>query len=104
MEDGAVATSGRSARRFGPGRTLHHLIDPRTGAPALTGPLAVTVVAAEAGWAEAHATALAISDPSAAREHVAATTGISALLVSDDGAVEPLGDVRFVPTPCEAVG
>ena len=28
---GAVATSGRDGRRFGPGRRLHHLIDPATG-------------------------------------------------------------------------
>ena len=64
VDDGAVATSGRTARRFGPGRTLHHLIDPRTGAPAVAGPLSVTVVAQDAAWAEAHATALAISTPS----------------------------------------
>ena len=85
VDDGAVATSGRTARRFGPGRTLHHLIDPHTGAPAVAGPLSVTVVAQDAAWAEAHATALAISDPVEARAYVAAHPGVSALLVSDDG-------------------
>jgi FAD:protein FMN transferase len=103
VEDGAVATSGRSARRFGPGRTLHHLIDPRTGAPAVAGPVSVTVVAHDAAWAEAHATALAISEPSEARAHVAAHAGISALLVTDDGALEPLGRLRLAPVPCRAV-
>ena len=104
VEDGAVATSGRSARRFGPGRTLHHLIDPRTGAPAVAGPLAVTVVARDAGLAEAHATALAISDVAEARAHVAANPDVSALLVSDEGTLEPLGQVRFLQVPREAVG
>lgn len=104
VEDGAVATSGRSARRFGPGRTLHHLIDPRTGAPAVAGPLAVTVVARDAGLAEAHATALAISDVAEARAHVAANPDVSALLVSDEGTLEPLGQVRFLHVPREAVG
>ena len=103
VDDGAVATSGRTARRFGPGRTRHHLIDPQTGAPAVAGPLSVTVVAQDAAWAEAHATALAISDPVDARAHVAAHPGDSALLVSDDGDLEPLGSFRFAPEPVEAV-
>ena len=103
VDDGAVATSGRSARRFGPGRTLHHLIDPRTGAPAVAGPLSVTVVAQDAAWAEAHATALAISDREDARAHVAAHPEVSALLVADDGDLEPLGSIRFAPAAVEAV-
>jgi FAD:protein FMN transferase len=103
VDDGAVATSGRTARRFGPGRTLHHLIDPRTGAPAVAGPLSVTVVARDAAWAEAHATALAISVPEDARAHVAAHPDISALLVSDEGGVEQLGPLRLAPAAVEAV-
>ena len=99
LEEGEVATSGRSARRFGPGRSLHHLIDPRTGAPATAGPLAVTVVARDAAWAEAHATALAISDPGEARAHVAAHPELSALLVFADGSCERLGPVSFEPAP-----
>ena len=62
LSGGGVATSGRDIRRFGPGRSLHHLIDPSTGSPAKPGPLAVTVVAPDAAEAEAHATALAISE------------------------------------------
>ena len=45
VDGGGVATSGRDRRRFGPGRSLHHLIDPATGEPARGGPLTVTVVA-----------------------------------------------------------
>ena len=62
LASGGVATSGRDTRRFGPGGRLHHLIDPATGAPAVAGPLSVTVVAASATEAEAYATALAVSD------------------------------------------
>src|SRR5581483_6575746 len=61
LEAGGVATSGRDARRFGPGGSLHHLIDPETGEPALAGPLTVTVVAPDAAEAEAHSTTLAIA-------------------------------------------
>ena len=68
LESGGVATSGRDCRRFGPGRSAHHLIDPATGAPARGGPLAVTVVGPDAAWAEAHATALAVTAPDAAGE------------------------------------
>ena len=31
LRAGGVATSGREASRFGPARSLHHLIDPETG-------------------------------------------------------------------------
>ena len=61
LDAGGVATSGRDARRFGPARSLHHLIDPDTGESALGGPLTVTVVAPDPVAAEVHATTLAIA-------------------------------------------
>jgi thiamine biosynthesis lipoprotein len=88
---GGVATSGRDVRRFGPGGSLHHLIDPATGEPAGPGPLAVTVVASHAAEAEAHATALAISGPDEMRAHVAANPQISALAVPRAGEPVALG-------------
>jgi thiamine biosynthesis lipoprotein len=88
---GGIATSGRDIRRFGPGRTLHHLIDPTTGAPAAGGPLAVTVVAPDAAEAEAHATALAISSPEEAEAHVVAHPRLAALYVPHEGRVLRLG-------------
>lgn len=91
LSGGGVATSGRDVRRFGPGRSLHHLIDPATGAPAQPGPLAVTVVAPHAAEAEAHATALAIADAAAAAAHVAANPQISALVVPHAGEPSSLG-------------
>lgn len=80
-----LATSGRDRRRWRrDGRELHHLIDPRTGAPAETDLLRVTVVAADAIEAEVAAKSLFL----AGAEHAAAeadAAGIPAILVTDDG-------------------
>lgn len=54
LSEGGLATSGRDRRRW---RGGHHLIDPRTGAPAHTDLLRVTVLAADAVEAEVAATA-----------------------------------------------
>ena len=55
----ALATSGRDRRTWRRGgRTLHHLIDPRTGAPAASDVLRITVVALDAVEAEVAATSL----------------------------------------------
>jgi len=91
LTGGGVATSGRDVRRFGPRRSLHHLIDPQTGRPATAGPLAVTVVADDAVQAEAHATALALMSPEAATQHVASTPAISALYIPHEGVPVALG-------------
>ena len=91
LDSGGIATSGRDVRRFGPGGSLHHLIDPETGAPAEAGPLTVTVVAPDAAEAEAHATALGISSAADAAAHVGAHPRISALYIPHDGAMLPLG-------------
>jgi thiamine biosynthesis lipoprotein len=93
LSGGGVATSGRDVRRFGPGRRLHHLIDPRTGAPAIAGPLAVTVVAPDAALAEATATALAISDEAEAAAHIAAHPPLSALYIPPAGPPLVLGSL-----------
>jgi FAD:protein FMN transferase len=59
LSGGALATSGRDRRTWRrAGRTLHHVIDPRTGVPAETDVLRVTVVASDAVAAEIAATSL----------------------------------------------
>jgi FAD:protein FMN transferase len=93
LRGGGVATSGRDVRRFGPNRQLHHLIDPRTGSPAVAGPLTVTVVAADAAQAEAHATALAISTEAEAYAHIAAQPHLSALYIPHAGPPVALGQL-----------
>ena len=93
LGSGGVATSGRDARRFGPGGLSHHLIDPATGLPAVEGPLSVTVVAASATEAEAHATALAVLDVGDARAYLASRPGLSGLLIP------PVGDAIGIGRP-----
>jgi thiamine biosynthesis lipoprotein len=58
LRHGALATSGSSRRRwFQDGVERHHLIDPRTGEPAVSGLRSVTVAAATCRQAEVGATA-----------------------------------------------
>jgi FAD:protein FMN transferase len=96
LDRGGIATSGRDARRFGPARSLHHLIDPETGESALAGPLTVTVVAPDPVAAEVNATTLAIAGLAEAEELVTARAGISALYVPHLGPAIPLGRLPLV--------
>lgn len=83
IASGAVATSSRLKRRWdtadGP---AHHIIDPRTGRPARTDVVAVTVLAAEAWWAEVQATSLFLSGPAGLDE---LDDTVEALIVLADG-------------------
>jgi len=85
LSRGGLATSGRDRHRWQRnGRELHHLIDPRTGEPAETDLLRVTVVAPDAVEAEVTAKSLFLAGADrAAREADAA--GVAAVLVTDDG-------------------
>lgn len=102
VERGGVATSGRDTRRFGPGGRLHHLIDPATGAPAVAGPLSVTVVAASATLAEAHATALAVTDLDEARDQLGSRRDLGALLIPRSGEPIVIGRLPLAPEPPHA--
>lgn len=56
LERGALATSSTARRRWTAGRLpAHHIIDPRTGAPARTPVVSATAIAATAAEAEAAA-------------------------------------------------
>ncbi len=62
IERGGVATSGKDYRRWlRDGQWQHHLIDPRTGLPAQTDVLSVTVIAPTTFEAEIAAKVIAIS-------------------------------------------
>ncbi|MFI5287528.1 MAG: FAD:protein FMN transferase [Candidatus Dormibacteria bacterium] len=63
VRDAGIATSGISRRRWPGG---HHIIDPRTGAPASTGIAAVSVIAESALRAEVLAKGACLIGPSAA--------------------------------------
>jgi thiamine biosynthesis lipoprotein len=83
--DGALATSGRDRRRWRRGgRELHHLIDPRTGEPAESDLLRVTVAAPDAIEAEVAAKALFLAGAERAAAEADAS-GLAAVLVTDGG-------------------
>ncbi len=83
---GAVATSTTQRRRWHrDGSTKHHIVDPSTNDSAQSPAVLATVVAAEAWWAEAVATAL-IVDPTFI------PTRACALVVFDDGTRRTIGD------------
>jgi thiamine biosynthesis lipoprotein len=81
VSEGAVCTSGHYARyaEIG-GRRYSHIIDPRTGRPAETASLTVTVLAPTAIRADAWATALSVLGP-AGLEQLAGEPGVEALVV-----------------------
>lgn len=84
---GGVATSGRDYRRWRQGaEDAHHIIDPRTGRPAQTDALSVTVVAPSALAAETAAKATLIRG--SAGWEARSTAGVAAaLMVLDDTTV-----------------
>ncbi len=87
---GAIATSTRLRRAWTrAGRTMHHLIDPRTGAPARSGLASVTTVAGEAWEAEVLAKAALVAGPAAGRR-LLLDAGATGLFLHDDGRVEDL--------------
>jgi thiamine biosynthesis lipoprotein len=91
LRSGAVATSSRVKRSWGPANARrHHIIDPLTGRPADTGVQAVTVVADEGWQAEALATAAFL----AGAEHglaILEAGGASGLIVRDDDTLAVAG-------------
>lgn len=87
VSDAAVATSSIKLRRWrAGGRDVHHLIDPRTGQPAASGLLSVTVIDHDPAWAEVWTKAAFLQgahDIAAFAED----TGLAALWVDGTGAL-----------------
>jgi thiamine biosynthesis lipoprotein len=82
----AVATSSLARRRWQyQGAPAHHLIDPRTGAPAVTDLVSVTVVAPRLPEAEIHAKVALILGQSKGLAYLSTQSNVSALLVANDG-------------------
>lgn len=99
IAQGGVATSGRSCRRFGPGKRLHHLIDPATGAPAASADVTVTIVAASTPQAEAHATAVAVLGRDDASAYVQARPYLGALVTANGEPPVAIGDIALADEP-----
>jgi thiamine biosynthesis lipoprotein len=86
IERGGVATSGLDYRRWKvAGEWQHHLIDPRTGRPAKTDLLAVTVVASSAARAETAAKAVLIQGSERGLQWIESQRSLAALLVGQNG-------------------
>ena len=86
LTGGSLATSGcdrRTWRRAG--KTMHHVIDPRTGEPATTDILRVTVIADDAVEAEVAATSLLLAGAEQAAAEADAA-GLPAVIVDVRGA------------------
>ena len=90
LSSGGLATSGRDRRVWRRnGRELHHLIDPRTGAPAESDLVRVTVVAGDAVDAE-----VAAKDLFFAGAQEASQSELAAVLVTEDGRTVLTGALR----------
>ncbi|HET9681892.1 MAG TPA: FAD:protein FMN transferase, partial [Candidatus Limnocylindrales bacterium] len=77
--------SGISIHRWGSGIAVrHHLIDPRTGAPAATDLVQATVIATSARLAEAFAKAAVIVGGEAAPRALRRPGVLGAILLTDD--------------------
>ena len=85
LASGGVATSGRDYRRWRQGGSWqHHIIDPRTGRPAVTDVLSATVVASSAREAEVAAKTALILGSRAGLAWIEARPSLAALLVLED--------------------
>jgi thiamine biosynthesis lipoprotein len=83
---GGVATSGRDYRRWQKdGRWQHHLIDPRSGLPAETDVLSVTVVAPNVMEAETAAKTVLILGSQAGLDWLENQPGLAGILLLEDG-------------------
>jgi thiamine biosynthesis lipoprotein len=87
-ERGAIATSSiRRLRWEHAGRTVHHLIDPRTGEPGGQGLLAVTVAGPDPAWPEVWSKALFLEGPGRIAT-VARARGLAAWWQTSEGVLE----------------
>lgn len=91
LQEGAVATSSIAKRTWRQGNTpRHHLIDPRTGNPAETSWLSVTVLAPHAAAAETFAKAFLIANNEEARILGEQNPELTVLAVDRDGNLNSL--------------
>lgn len=95
IREGALSTSSTLVNQWtaADGRTVHHLVDPRTGEPGGAGLLSVTVAGSDPAWTEVWSKCLFLcgrADISA----IARGRGLAAWWVTDDGTVEMTAAAR----------
>jgi FAD:protein FMN transferase len=96
VQAGGIATSGRDHRRWQVDQQWqHHIIDPRTGAPAVTDVLSATVVGPSAFAAEVAAKVVLLRGCDDGIAWLEQQDGFAGLVVKDDGSLVP--SRAFVP-------
>lgn len=104
VADRAVATSGIDYRRWlMNGKLQHHLIDPRTGKPAVTDVLSATVIHPDAVIAEGYAKALVLLGSEAGLDWILTQPQRAALVVRTDSAVLATADFQSYRPALSAV-
>ncbi len=94
----AAVTSGDYQRYFEQnGVRYHHILDPKTAAPAKSDLTSVTVIADSAAKADAYATALFVAGKEKALS-LAETLNVQAVLVTKDGQILCTDNVQFTPS------
>ncbi len=101
LENNAVATSGTDFRRWG--AQAHHIIDPRTGAPAQSDAISVTVVHPDAVLAEAAAKMSLLLGSLDGLTWLAQQAGFAGLTFDQSGQVLATENVQSFFTPLEIV-
>ena len=97
VRDAGVATSAPNRRRWRRGgQTMHHLIDPRTGAPARSDLAQMTVVAPTAELAEVLSKAAFVAGSRRASSLLADGGAHGGVMIHQSGQVETIGDVEVV--------
>jgi thiamine biosynthesis lipoprotein len=93
---GAIATSSVRVRHWlGPdGTPVHHLVDPRTGEPARTGLIAVTVAGPDPAWAEVWTKALFLAGRTGIAPEARAR-GLAAWWIDDRGGLGMTPEARL---------
>lgn len=88
IDHAGLATSTTMKRRWAvDGRSRHHLIDPRTGQPAITDALSVTVVAPRTVTAELLAKVALLLGADAGIDYLSGAAGVEGLIYTADGRV-----------------
>jgi thiamine biosynthesis lipoprotein len=90
LNDSGLSTSGNyRKRRVQDGRTVAHILNPKTGYPELSDLLSVTVLAEDAMTADAYATAFVVMGMDRALSFVERRKGLQAYFIAKD----PAGNV-----------
>lgn len=85
LDDRSLTTSGSYHNFFeAKGKRYHHILDPKTGAPAETTLVSVTVMYSDAVTADGYDTPFLILGEERARQIVAGTPGMAALFIHQD--------------------